>query len=64
MALKREKCLFPMDRVVFMGLLLTEYGVGPTEEKVRGGAGDTNPDECFSSAWLFGPSRLQFSVFA
>lgn len=30
-----DKCTFRMTRVVFMGLLLTKYGIGPTEEKVR-----------------------------
>lgn len=35
LTLKREKCVFGMNRVVFMGLLLSKYGVGPTEEKVR-----------------------------
>ena len=30
-----EKCTFRMNKVVFMGLLLSKHGVGPTEEKVR-----------------------------
>ena len=30
-----EKCTFRMTKVVFMGLLLTRYGIGPTKEKVR-----------------------------
>ena len=28
------KCEFRMDKVVFMGLLLSKYGIGPTEERV------------------------------
>ena len=35
LTLNLEKCQFRMDRVVFMGLLVSKYGVGPTEEKVR-----------------------------
>ena len=30
-----EKCTFRMTKVVFMGLLLTRRGIGPTEEKFR-----------------------------
>ena len=30
-----EKCTFRMTKVVFMGLLLTRHGIGPTKEKVR-----------------------------
>ena len=30
-----EKCSFRMNKVVFMGLLLSKHGIGPTEEKVR-----------------------------
>ena len=29
------KCLFNVDRLVFMEILLSEKGVGPTEERVR-----------------------------
>jgi len=29
------KCEFCMDKVVFMGLLLSKYGIGPTEERVQ-----------------------------
>lgn len=35
LTLNPEKCSFRMDKVVFMGLLLSKYGVGPTEERVR-----------------------------
>ena len=30
-----EKCTFRMTKVVFMGILLTRHGIGPTKEKVR-----------------------------
>ena len=30
-----EKCTFRRTKVVFMGLLLTRHGIGPTKEKVR-----------------------------
>ena len=38
-----EKCTFRMNRVVFMGLLLSKHGVGPTEEKVRAVAEASQP---------------------
>ena len=30
-----EKCKFHMAKLVFMGLMLTNQGIGPTEEKVK-----------------------------
>ena len=30
-----DKCVFNMDKIVFMRILLTEKGIGPTEECVR-----------------------------
>ena len=33
--LNKDKCKIGMDQIVFMGLLLSKYGVGTTEEKVR-----------------------------
>uniref|UniRef100_A0AAV2MLX7 Gypsy retrotransposon integrase-like protein 1 n=1 Tax=Knipowitschia caucasica TaxID=637954 RepID=A0AAV2MLX7_KNICA len=35
LTLNGEKCQFEMDKLVFMGILLTEKGVGPTSERVR-----------------------------
>ena len=35
LTLRAEKCTFGMNRVVFMGILLSRHGIGPTEEKVR-----------------------------
>uniref|UniRef100_A0A669BA80 Gypsy retrotransposon integrase-like protein 1 n=1 Tax=Oreochromis niloticus TaxID=8128 RepID=A0A669BA80_ORENI len=35
LTLSSEKCQFNMDRFVFMGILLTQKGIGPTEERVR-----------------------------
>ena len=35
LTLNSEKCQFRMDKVVFMGLLISKYGIGPTEERVR-----------------------------
>ena len=34
LTLNPEKCQFRMDKVVFMRLLVSKYGTGPTEEKV------------------------------
>ena len=33
LTLNAEKCLFNVDRLVFMGILLSEKGIGPTEER-------------------------------
>ena len=30
-----EKCQFNMNRLIFMGMLLSEKGIGPTEERVK-----------------------------
>ena len=35
LTLNPEKCQFRMDKVVFMGLLVSKYGIGPTEQRVR-----------------------------
>ena len=35
LTLNSEKCQFNMDRLIFMGLLLSEKGICPTEERVK-----------------------------
>ena len=35
LTLNAEKCSFNMDRLVFMGMLLSEKGIGPTEDRVK-----------------------------
>ena len=35
LALNAEKCLFNTDRLVFMGMLLSEKGIGPTADRVK-----------------------------
>ena len=35
LTLNPDKFSFRMDKVVFMGLLLSKYGIGPTKERVR-----------------------------
>ena len=35
LSLNGEKCTFGMYKVVFMGILFSKHGIGPTEEKVR-----------------------------
>jgi len=35
LTLSPQKCQFRMDKVVFMGLFVSKYGIGPTEEEVR-----------------------------
>lgn len=35
MTLNPEKCQFNKSKLIFMGILLSEKGIGPTEERVR-----------------------------
>lgn len=35
LTLNSEKCQFNMSKMIFMGILLSEKGIGPTEERVR-----------------------------
>jgi hypothetical protein len=35
LTLNKEKCVFDMPKLTFMGLFLSNRGIGPTEEKVR-----------------------------
>ena len=35
LTLNPEKCSFRMEKIEFMGLLLSKHGVGPTQERVR-----------------------------
>ena len=43
LTLNAEKCTFRISKVVFMGLLLSKHGVGPTKEKVRAVAEASQP---------------------
>ena len=43
LTLNKEKCQFNMSRLVFMGLLLSEKGIGPTEGKVKAIVDATEP---------------------
>ena len=43
LTLNGEKCTFGMYKVVFMGILLSKHGIGPTEEKVRAVKEATRP---------------------
>ena len=43
LTLHAEKCLFNMDRLVFMGMLLSEKGIGPTEDRVKAVLGAEEP---------------------
>ena len=36
LTLIKDKCKIGMNQIVFIGLILSEHGVEPTEEKVRG----------------------------
>lgn len=35
LTLNKEKCVFHMPKLIFMGLVLSQRGIGPTEEKVK-----------------------------
>ncbi|KAJ8357908.1 hypothetical protein AAFF_G00056420 [Aldrovandia affinis] len=44
LTLNPDKCQFNMDKLVFMGILLSEKGIGPTEERVRAVAEAREPE--------------------
>ena len=44
LTLNQEKCQFNMSRLVFMGILLSEKGIGPTQERVRAVAEFREPE--------------------
>ena len=50
--LNKDKCKIEMNQIVFMGLLLSEHGVGPTEEKVRA-VHETEPPTSVAEVWSF-----------
>ena len=61
------KCEFRMDKVVFMGLLLSKYGIGPTEERVPTvleAAQPTTPTEVRSFLGMVGFSARLIPNFA
>ena len=43
LALNGEKCTFGIGKVVFMGILLSKHGIGPTKEEVRAVKETTRP---------------------
>ena len=57
LTLNAGKCIFGMEKVVFMGILLTKHGIGPTKEKVRAvveASQPTTPSEVRSFLGLVG----------
>lgn len=50
--LNKDKCKIEMNQIVFMGLLLGEHGVVPTEEKVRA-VHETEPPTSVAEVWSF-----------
>ena len=67
LTLNPMKCEFRMDKVVFMGLLLSKYGIGPTEERVRAvleAVQPTTPPEVRSFLGMVGFSARFIPNFA
>ena len=67
LTLNPMKCEFRMDKVVFMGLLLSKYGIGPTEERVRAvleAVQPTTPTEVRSFLGMVGFSARFIPNFA
>ena len=52
LTLNKDKCKIGMNQIVFMGLLLSEHGVGPTELKVRA-VRETEPSTSVAEVWSF-----------
>ena len=55
LTLNGEKCTFGMGKVVFMGILLSKHGTGPTEEKVRAVKEATRPTSASEVRSFLGP---------
>ena len=67
LTLSGEKCTFRMSQVVFMGIILSQLGIGPTEEKVRAvveTSRPTSPSEVRSFLGLVGFSTRFIPDFA
>ena len=67
LTLSPMKCEFRMDKVVFMGLLLSKYGIDPTEERVRAvfeAVQPTTPTEVRSFLGMVGFSARFIPNFA
>ena len=67
LTLSGEKCTFRMSKVVFMGSILSQHGIGPTEEKVRAvveASRPTSPSEVRSFLGLVGFSARFIPDFA
>ena len=67
LTLNPMKCEFRMDKVVFMGLLLSKYRIGPTEERVRAvleAVQPTTPTEVRSFLGMVGFSARFIPNFA
>ncbi|KAJ8363309.1 hypothetical protein SKAU_G00121400 [Synaphobranchus kaupii] len=67
LTLNPDKCQFNMDKLVFMGILLSEKGIGPTAERVRAVAEAREPEnaaEVRSFLGLVGYSSRVIPQFA
>ena len=51
LTLNVEKCLFNVDRLVFIGILLSEKRIGPTLERVRALQETREPAIKYESSW-------------
>ena len=50
--LNKDKCKIGMNQIFFIGLLLSEHGMRPTEEKVRA-VRETEPPTSVAEVWSF-----------
>ncbi|KAL1021685.1 hypothetical protein UPYG_G00016520 [Umbra pygmaea] len=67
LTLNPAKCQFNMDRLIFMGILLSEKGIGPTEERIKAVIETREPEnatEVRSFLGLVGYSSRFISQFA
>ena len=67
LTLSGEKCTFRMSKVVFMGIILSQHGIGPTEEKVQAvveASRPNSPSEVRSFLGLVGFSARFIPDFA
>ena len=64
LTLNPEKCSFGMNKVVFMGLLLSKHGIGPTHERVRAVLEATPPTTASEVRSFLGMVGFSFATIA
>ena len=63
LTLNKEKCVFTMSELTFMGYLLSSKGIGPTESRVEAVMNAKEPQNAGGGSEFPGTSELQCSLY-